>query len=112
MHPNNFKKVTEVVNLNRKEAITFLNLDEKVFDNYFKFADEFQCLPRDRVKRYYFYWRNLSKWKEQYERRTIQLNFQDYQLKTIMSCFLCPQSFLNQSTLLLFLSSSFQDTLK
>jgi hypothetical protein len=89
MYPNNFKKITEVVNLNRKEAIIFLNLDEKVFNNYFMFADEFQCLPRDRVKRYYFYRRNLAEWKEQYEWRTIQLNFQDYQLKTIMSCFLC-----------------------
>ena len=35
-----------IVNLDRKKAITFLNLDKKVFDNYFKFADEFQCEPR------------------------------------------------------------------
>lgn len=69
-----------IVNLNRKEAIIFLNLDEKVFNNYFMFADEFQCLPRDKGKRYYFYWRDLAEWKEQYKWRTIQLNFQDYQL--------------------------------
>ncbi len=29
MYPDNFKKVTEIVNLNRKKAIIFLNLDEK-----------------------------------------------------------------------------------
>jgi hypothetical protein len=69
-----------IVNLDRKEAITFLNLDEKVFDNYFKFADEFQCEPRYRGGRYYFNFRRLCEWKEQYNWRTTQLRFQDYQL--------------------------------
>jgi hypothetical protein len=69
-----------IVNLDRKEAITFLNLDEKVFDNYFKFADEFQCEPRHKGGRYYFNFRMLCEWKEQYNWRTTQLKFQDYQL--------------------------------
>lgn len=69
-----------IVNLDRKEAIAFLNLDEKVFDNYFKFADEFQCEPRYKGGRYYFNFRRLCEWKEQYNWRTTQLRFQDYQL--------------------------------
>ena len=35
MYPSNFKKVIEIIILNRKEVIIFLNLDEKVFTNYF-----------------------------------------------------------------------------
>ena len=69
-----------IVNLDRKRAISFLELGEKIFDNYFKFADEFQCEPRYRGGRYYFNFRKLCEWKEQYRWRTTQLGFQDYQL--------------------------------
>jgi len=80
MYSNSSDMYRNIVNLDRKEAITFLNLDEKVFDNYFKFADEFQCEPRYRGGRYYFNFRRLCEWKEQYSWRTTQLRFQDYQL--------------------------------
>ena len=32
--------------LTKKEAIKFLGLDDKTFDNYFRNADEFDCLAR------------------------------------------------------------------
>lgn len=69
-----------IVNLDRKRAIWFLELEEKIFDNYFKFADEFQCEPRFSRGRYYFNHRRLCEWKEQYRWRTTQLSFQDYKL--------------------------------
>lgn len=80
MHSNNFEKLIEIAILNKRQAINFLNLDEKLFNNYFMYADEFQSLPRVKGKRYYFNMKQLSEWKEQYEWRTIQLEFQDYQL--------------------------------
>jgi len=70
----------EIANLDRKSAISFLELEKKIFDNYFMFADEFQCEPRYGGGRFYFNFRRLSEWKEQYKWRTIQLEFQDYQL--------------------------------
>jgi hypothetical protein len=33
--------------LNRKEAIDFLGLDDKIFDNFFKNAGEFKPLPQE-----------------------------------------------------------------
>lgn len=80
MHSNNYNIYREIVNLDRRRAISFLELEKKIFDNYFMFADEFQCEPRYSRGRYYFNFRRLYEWKEQYSWRTIQLIFQDYQL--------------------------------
>ena len=33
--------------ISKKEAVSFLDLDEKTFDNYFKNAKEFDCLDRN-----------------------------------------------------------------
>lgn len=39
----------------RKEAIEFLKMDDKTFDNYFKNAHEFPCLTRTSDRgRFYF----------------------------------------------------------
>lgn len=67
--------------LKRKEAIKFIDLDDKTFDNYFKEAGEFSCLPRksDRGP-YYFEKEKLLKWKENYDWRMIELTIDDYAL--------------------------------
>jgi hypothetical protein len=36
----------ENVVLTRKQAIAFLQIDEKIFDNFFRSAGEFEPLPR------------------------------------------------------------------
>lgn len=65
--------------LTKTEAINFLGLDEKVFENYFKNADEFCCLERDNGRgRYFFDKETLEKWKGDYLLRTINLNLKDY----------------------------------
>lgn len=67
--------------LSRKEAIKYLNLDEKTFDNYFKNAGEFPCLVRKRNKgRYLFNEEVLKKWKQSYDWRVIALTAKDYAL--------------------------------
>lgn len=65
--------------LKRKEAIEFLNLDEKTFDNYFKNAEEFGSLRREGSRgRFSFDEGELKKWLESYQWRTVELDFEDY----------------------------------
>ncbi|PIQ69681.1 MAG: hypothetical protein COY22_00390 [Candidatus Tagabacteria bacterium CG_4_10_14_0_2_um_filter_40_13] len=67
--------------LTKKEAVQFLGLEEKTFENYFQNADEFKCLERRNGRgRYLFDQRELRKWQESYKWRTIELTFDDYAL--------------------------------
>jgi len=67
--------------LSKKEAIEFLGLDEKTFDNYFKNAEEFKSLPRQNGRgRFLFDQKELRKWLDDYKRRTVELTAQDYAL--------------------------------
>ena len=67
--------------LSKKEAVEFLRLDEKTFDNFFKSADEFKNVPRSNGRgRFLFDERELRQWLEGYKWRTIQLDVNDYAL--------------------------------
>ena len=67
--------------LTKKEAIEFLGLDDKTFDNYFKNADEFSCLDRNGGRgRFFFSTSSLKKWKESHDWRTVELTRDDYAL--------------------------------
>ena len=67
--------------LSKKEAIRYLGLDEKTFDNYFKNAAEFPCLDRNgKNGRFFFDENKLKEWKEGFEWRTIDLTKDDYAL--------------------------------
>ncbi len=71
----NMKKI-----LSKSEAVKFLGIDEKTFENYFKNANEFTCLPREGRTRFLFDENELKKWKADREMRTVELNFNDYAL--------------------------------
>lgn len=62
------------------DAIKLSGLDEKTFDNFFKNADEFSCLPRKGKTRFLFDEDELKYWREDRKWRTIELNFEDYTL--------------------------------
>jgi len=65
----------------KSEAIKLLSIDEKIFDNYFKNAKEFESLPRSNGRgKYLFDEELLEKWKEDLKWRTVNLNFDDYAL--------------------------------
>lgn len=66
--------------LTKKEAIEFLGLDSKLFENYFRNASEFNCLKRAGGGRFYFDKELLQNWLDDYKWRTIELNMADYQL--------------------------------
>ena len=67
--------------LTKKEAIEFLGLDAKTFDNYFKHAGEFKCLKRvNKRGRFKFNKSDLKKWLDNYNWRNIELNQDDYAL--------------------------------
>lgn len=67
--------------LTKKEAIKFLGLDDKTFDNYFQNADEFNCLTRQNGRgRFLFEQKVLQKWLDDFKWRTVELNFKDYTL--------------------------------
>jgi len=67
--------------LSKREAVEFLGLNEKTFDNYFKNAAEFPCLERSgRMGRFYFDESVLRKWKEGFEWRIVELDKEDYAL--------------------------------
>ncbi|PIX74051.1 hypothetical protein COZ39_01200, partial [Candidatus Roizmanbacteria bacterium CG_4_10_14_3_um_filter_33_21] len=67
--------------LTKKEAIKFLGLDDKTFDNYFQNADEFNCLARQSGRgRFLFEQKVLQKWFDDFKWRTVELNFKDYAL--------------------------------
>ncbi|HUV47040.1 MAG TPA: hypothetical protein VMW29_02800 [Candidatus Bathyarchaeia archaeon] len=67
--------------LTKRQAIEFLNLDEKVFDNYFRNAGEFAPLPRGGDRgRFYFDKGMLQEWLDNYKYRSIELNIEDYKM--------------------------------
>ncbi|MEK7565123.1 MAG: hypothetical protein AAB501_02705 [Patescibacteria group bacterium] len=67
--------------LSKKEAVIYLGLDEKTFDNYFKNAKEFRCIKRSSGRgRFYFGEDKLHKWKDDLAWRTVELNKDDYAL--------------------------------
>lgn len=67
--------------LSKRDAIKFLGLEEKIFDNYFKNAEEFSSLPRENNRgRFSFDEIELKHWKENFEWRTIKLDLNDYAL--------------------------------
>lgn len=66
--------------LSKVEAIKFLGLDDKTFENYFKNAGEFSCLPRKGKERFLFDEDELKRWKENLAWRTVKLDFDDYAL--------------------------------
>lgn len=58
-------KIVMSKKLSKKEAIEYLGLDEKTFDNYFKNAAEFPSLKRKgKTGRFYFDEDILRKWQE------------------------------------------------
>lgn len=67
--------------LTKKEAIKFCQLDDKTFENYFKNAKEFTCMPRNGKKgRFIFEKDALIKWGKDHKWRTIELTMNDYAL--------------------------------
>jgi len=67
--------------VSKKDAVKFLGIDEKIFENYFKNADEFSCVPRKgKNGRFLFEEEQLKKWKEDYDWRTVNLDLEDYAL--------------------------------
>jgi len=67
--------------LTRAQAIKFLGLDEKTFDNYFQNADEFNCLERVGNRgRYLFDRGGLEEWLKGYKERCFELDINDYAL--------------------------------
>ena len=65
--------------LSKREAVDFLGLDEKTFNNFFKNADEFRNIPRQNGRgRFLFEEKELKKWFEGYKWRTIELDIKDY----------------------------------
>lgn len=67
--------------LTRSEAVKFLNLDEKIFDNYFKNADEFSYIERNGNRgRFFFDEETLKEWNNSRLWRTIELDVKDYAL--------------------------------
>lgn len=67
--------------LTKNEAIEFLGVDQKLFDNFFKNANEFPCIPRNNGRgRFYFDKSDLQKWLDGYNWRTIELTLEDYTL--------------------------------
>lgn len=67
--------------LTKRQAVEYLGLDEKTFDNYFKNAAEFSCLERNGGRgRFYFDQDVLEKWKVGVNWRTVSLDRDDYAL--------------------------------
>ena len=67
--------------LNKRQAVEFLGIDEKIFDNYFKYADELHPLPRTGKGAFKFNDDELEQWKENRRWRTVELTFEDYELQ-------------------------------
>jgi hypothetical protein len=65
--------------LTKKEAIEFLGLNDKIFDNYFRNAKEFSSLERPNGRgRFKFHKKELEEWQENFKWRTIDLTLEDY----------------------------------
>ena len=67
--------------LTKREAVEFLALDEKTFENYFQNADEFKSLERKKGRGRYFFSQNaLQEWLDGFKWRTVELTLDDYAL--------------------------------
>lgn len=67
--------------LAKKEAMKFLGLKEKVFENYYRSAKEFSPVARVNNRGRFFFDRDiLNKWKKSYDWRTVILTREDYNL--------------------------------
>src|SRR3989344_3443364 len=67
--------------LPKKQAVEFLGLDEKTFDNYFKNAKEFSCIKRNGKKgRFLFDKSCLQEWADGIKWRMVELDKDDYAL--------------------------------
>lgn len=67
--------------LTKKEAIKFLGLDEKTFNNYFSAAKEFSCQDRNGGRgRFLFEKSLLEKWAQERKWRMVDLDKDDYAL--------------------------------
>lgn len=67
--------------LTKVQAIEFLGLDEKIFENYFQNAAEFNCLPREGGRgRFRFDKEELRNWLDSFNSRTVELTIDDYAL--------------------------------
>lgn len=67
--------------LSRREAIEFIGLSERTFNNYFQNADEFRSLPRRNNRGpLRFNKQELQNWLDGYKWRTVALNIDDYSL--------------------------------
>jgi hypothetical protein len=63
--------------LSRKEAISFLNINEKNFDNYFKASKE---IPSEKIRgRFYFKESDLHEWDNLRKARTVALSIKEYE---------------------------------
>ncbi len=63
----------------KKQAIAFLNIDAKTFDNYFKNAREFNALLRPSNRGFFkFKISDLEAWKQSFNWRSGVLSFEDY----------------------------------
>jgi hypothetical protein len=63
--------------LSKKEAIRFLDIPEKNFDNYVKSSKEISHYKKSR--RYYFKKNELTRWKDLRKNRTVFLSLKEYQ---------------------------------
>ncbi|MFH1620986.1 MAG: hypothetical protein ABIB04_02780 [Patescibacteria group bacterium] len=65
--------------LTKKEAIEYLGLDDKTFENFFRNADEFKALPRPNGRgRFKFLKEELDEWQNSRAWRTVELTKEDY----------------------------------
>ena len=66
-----------MVDLTRREAIAYLNIREKHFDNYVKSSNEIAHYKKS--NRYYFTKNELDRWKDLRDSRTVYLSMEEYQ---------------------------------
>ncbi len=66
--------------LTKADAIAYLGMDQKTFENYFEVAEEFHCQPRQGRGRFYFSREDLDRWKAERTRRMVELTMGDYSL--------------------------------
>ena len=65
--------------LNKREAIAYTKLDEKMFNNFFSVANEFDCQKRVNDRgRFYFDKEILENWLKERKWRTVDLTIEDY----------------------------------
>lgn len=64
--------------LTKKEAIEYLDISDKCFENYFKFSQEIKGEKKSNG-RWYFKKAHLESWKKLKEQRTINLSMDEYE---------------------------------